>query len=670
MKTLHITLLLMIFMTLSQIANALPVDDKPFWTNGLPANEFVGIQEARLKHAQAAIDRMLAASGKRTIENTLVPLDEAYTYLDSASQQSGLMQEVHPDKAFREAAENISQKIAAFSTDLSLNRAVYDALVAMDISKADAETKFYVEKTLRQFRLAGVDKDEATRKKIKTLNDELVLIGQEFARNIREDKDKVIVNNVAELDGLPQDFIDAHKPGPDGKITLTIDYPDSIPVLNYAKNGDLRKRMYFAYNNRAYPQNMAVLDKMAAKRYELANLLGFKTWADYITADKMIKTAANASDFITKIVAASTERAKREYQELLARKRKDDPKATQIDRWDSSYYSELVKRENYSFDGQKVRPYFPYQKVKQGVLDTSARLFSVSFKQVKNAPVWDPLVECWEIFEGGKLIGRFYLDMHPREGKYNHAAEFNVRNGVSGKQIPEATLVCNLPGADANDPGLMEYDDVVTFFHEFGHLIHTLFAGHRKWIGTSGIQTEWDFVEAPSQMLEEWTRDAKTLQTFARHYKTNEPIPADLVAQMNRANEFGKGLHVGAQMVYARLSLSVYDRPPAEVNTDALVKKIYTEYSPIPFVDGTHMQTAFGHLDGYSAIYYTYMWSLVMAKDMFSRFDRNNLLDPVPAMLYRKTVLEPGGSKPAAELLEDFLGRKPSFDAYQNWLNQ
>jgi len=264
MKTLHTILLLMIFMTLSQIANAVPVDDKPFWTNGLPASEFVSIQESRLKQAQAAIDRMLAASGKRTIENTLVPLDEAYTYLDSASQQAGLMQEVHPDKAFREAAENISQKIAAFSTDLSLNRAVYDALVAMDISKADAETKFYVEKTLRQFRLAGVDKDEATRKKIKALNDELVLIGQEFARNIREDKDKVIVNNVAELDGLPQDFIDAHKPAPDGKITLTIDYPDSIPVLNYAKNGDLRKRMYFAYNNRAFPQNMAVLDKMAA----------------------------------------------------------------------------------------------------------------------------------------------------------------------------------------------------------------------------------------------------------------------------------------------------------------------------------------------------------------------------------------------------------------------
>jgi thimet oligopeptidase len=215
----------------------------------------------------------------------------------------------------------------------------------------------------------------------------------------------------------------------------------------------------------------------------------------------------------------------------------------------------------------------------------------------------------------------------------------------------------------------MEYDDVVTFFHEFGHLLHALFAGHRKWIGVSGIQTEWDFVEAPSQMLEEWTRDAKTLQTFAKHYKTGEPIPTEFVEQLNRANEFGKGLQVSTQMVYARLSLSIYDRPPTEVNTDALVKQTYADISPIPYVEGTHMQTAFGHLDGYSAIYYTYMWSLVIAKDMFSKFDKKNLLDPAVAIRYRKSVLDPGGSKPAEELVESFLGRKPSFDAYQAWLN-
>jgi thimet oligopeptidase len=260
--------------------------------------------------------------------------------------------------------------------------------------------------------------------------------------------------------------------------------------------------------------------------------------------------------------------------------------------------------------------------------------------------------------------------MHPREGKYNHAAEFTIHTGIAGKQLPEATLVCNLPGGTAGEPGLMEYDDVVTFFHEFGHLLHEMFAGHRKWIGVSGISTEWDFVEAPSQMLEEWTRDPKTLQTFARHYKTNEPIPAEMVAQMNRANDFGKGLGVRQQMAYARLSLSIYDREPSKVNTDAMVKQIYTDYSPFPYVDGTHMQTSFGHLDGYSAIYYTYMWSLVLAKDLFSNFDRSDLLSPKTSMRYRKAVLDAGGSKPAEKLVEDFLGRKPSFEAYQKWLNE
>ena len=644
--------------------------DAPFWTEKPDTATFTKRQEDRLAKARAAVERLTAVKGKRTVENTLAVYDEVLTYLDAASREAGLMQEVHPDKTYRAQAEKLSQEISAYATELSLNRAVYDALVAIDLTGADAETRFYVEKTLLAFRLAGVDKDEETRKKIKALQDELVLVGQEFARNIRDDKRKVTVENVAELEGLPQDYIDNHKPGPDGKIVLTTDYPDYIPVITYAKNEDLRKRMYMAYNNRAFPQNIAVLDRLAAKRYEVANLLGFKTWADYATADKMIKSAKNASDFITRIVDASKDRAAREYQELLDRKRKDVPDATAVNRWENAYYAEILRKEKYAFDSQKLRPYLTYDRVKQGVLDVSSKLFGVTFKRVENAPVWHPSVELWEMFENDKMIGRFYLDMHPREGKYNHAAEFTIHTGIAGKQIPEATLVCNLPGGTAGDPGLMEYDDVVTFFHEFGHLLHEMFAGHRKWIGVSGISTEWDFVEAPSQMLEEWTRDAKTLQSFARHYKTNEPVPAEMVAQMNRANDFGKGLAVRQQMAYARLSLSIYDREPSKVNTDVLVKQIYTDYSPFPYVEGTHMQTAFGHLDGYSAIYYTYMWSLVLAKDLFSNFDRADLLSPKISMRYRKAVLEQGGSKPAEKLVEDFLGRKTSFEAYQKWLNE
>jgi len=260
--------------------------------------------------------------------------------------------------------------------------------------------------------------------------------------------------------------------------------------------------------------------------------------------------------------------------------------------------------------------------------------------------------------------------MHPRKDKYNHAAEFPIRSGVTGRQIPEASLICNLPGGEPGDPGLMTHDDVETFFHEFGHLVHALVSGRHAWIGISGISTEQDFVEAPSQMLEEWTWDPKTLQTFAKHFETNEPIPAALVTRMRRASEFGKALTVRQQMVYARLSLSIYDRDPKNVDTTAMVKELMNKYTRTPYVEGTHFQTSFGHLDGYSAVYYTYMWSLVIAKDMFSQFDRNDLLAPAVAAKYRASVLAPGGSKPAAILVADFLGRPFDDKAWENWLNR
>ncbi len=659
-----------IIMTVSVNTRVLASGDKPFWTKGLTTDKFVKLQESRLKKADQALKKMLAVKGKRTIENTLAVYDDMQLLLDSAGSQSGLMEQVHPDVKFRTAAEKLSQEISTFYSELSLNRQVFDALAAMDLSGADAETKYYVEKTLRSFKLAGVDKDEETRKKIKALNDEIVLIGQEFGRNIRDGKLTIEVDGVSELEGLPQDYIDSHKPNAEGKIILTTDYPDSIPVFSYAKSEKLRRKMYLAYNNRAFPKNIEVLDRLAAKRYELAKLLGFANYADYVTADKMIKSAGNASDFITKIVNASTARAAREYQELLKRKQKDVPGAMVVNRWESSYYTELVSKENYSFDSQSVRPYYPYPQVKDGVLTVTSKLFGVTFKQRKDVPVWHPSVECWEMFENGKLVGRFYLDMHPREGKYSHAAQFGVRTGVLGEQIPEATLVCNFPEKTKDNPGLMEQGDVETFFHEFGHLLHTLFAGRHKWIGIGGITTEWDFVEAPSQMLEEWARNPETLQTFAKNYKTGEPIPTELVNRMNRASEFGKGLRVSRQMEYARLSLSIYDRQPSAVNTDALVKEIADKYSPYPFVAETHMQAAFGHLDGYSAIYYTYMWSLVLSKDLFSKFDTSNLFSPGIAKRYRDLILAPGGSKPADKLVEDFLGRKSDFRAYEKWLNK
>ena len=651
-------------------AAASAASDQPFWTGNPDAATFAKRQEARLARARAAIEKLAAVKGPRTIANTLVPYDEAQIQLDAAAAQTSLMENVHPDSTLRAIAEEQDQKVSALVTEISLDRRVYDALAALDVSKTDRETKFYVERELRDFRLAGVDKDDATRAQIKALRDTLVKIGQEFDRNIRGDVRTIQVAGAADLDGLPADFIATHKPGADGKITLDINYPDYVPVMTYAKNDDVRKRLYMEFQNRAYPKNIEVLDRMIAERAALANLLGYPTWADYITANKMVESSKNARDFIDKIVGASGHAAEREYQVLLQRKQKDVPGATAVNFWETGYWSEMVRKSDYNFDSQSVRPYFPYDEVKQGVLDVSSRLFGVTFKRVPNAPVWHPSVECYEMYDRGKLVGRFYLDMHPRENKYNHAAQFDIKTGVEGRQIPEAALICNLPGGTPGEPALCEYNDVNTFFHEFGHLLHTMFAGHHRWCGVGGIRTEHDFVEAPSQMLEEWMRDPATLATFAKHYQTHEPIPAAVVKQMNRANDFGKALGVRRQMVYADLSLSIYDRDPRKVDTTELMKGLVKAYQPFPYVEGTHFQCAFGHLDGYSAVYYTYMWSLVIAKDMFSMFDKSDLLSPGVARRYRDTVLAPGGSAPAAKLVENFLGRPFNFNAYQAWLNE
>ena len=640
----------------------------PFWSGKPDSGGFRGLCDAELKVAQAALDRLVAEHGPRTIENTFAPYNEALLHADNVAYQAGLIESVHPDSTVRGVAEEETRAASKFLNDLGLNRGVYDALSKLDVKTAEPHTKYAVEKTLRDFRLSGVDKDEATRKKIAALREELVVIGQDFDKNIRNDSRTIMLDSAAELDGLPQDYIKSHPAGADGKISISIEYPDFFPVMSYAKNADVRQRLLKEFLNRAYPANIPVLDRMIAKRYELARLLGFKTWAEYSTRDKMIENDKNVAAFIERLRGLTLKRATEEYATYLKAKRADDPAATAVNQWDRRYYGELIRKRDYNFDAQQARPYFPFDEVKEGVLSSTEKMFGLTYKRIANADVWDPSVEAYEVWEGDKMIGRFYLDLHPRPGKYNHAANFGIRNGVEGIQIPEAALVCNFAGGKPGDPGLMEHGDVVTFFHEFGHLLHAVLGGHQPWENISGISTEWDFVEAPSQMLEEWCWNPGVLQTFAKNYQTGEPIPTEMVERMRRADWFGRATSIAYQNLYSAISLNYYNRPAKEVNTDAILQQLEPKYTPYPPMAGTHFQSAFGHLDGYSAIYYTYMWSLVISKDMFSKFDKSNLLDPVTAKRYRDTVLAQGGSAPAAKLVHNFLGRDYDFRSFDEWL--
>jgi thimet oligopeptidase len=624
--------------------------------------------EAAIATARACLDQVRAGAGGPL--ELLDAYDEAVATLTDARDLADLIGKAHPEAAVRDAADAAQQAADKVLTELSLDRGIYDVLAGLDVAGEDAATRHFVARTLRDFRRAGVDRDEATRARVRELQEELVSIGQAFGRNIRSDTRSVALAPEA-LAGLPEDYVRAHPAGEDGLVRITTDYPDFYPFLSYATDGAAREQLWRVNRQRGYPANVEVIRDLIGKRHELATLLGYPSWAQYVTEDKMIGSEQAAGEFIARISAAASDRAAADYATLLARKQVDEPAATRLQPWDASYLQDRVKAEQLDFDTQSVRPYFEYSAVKAGLLDLVSELFGVTFTPRQDLPTWHEEVEVYDISDtaDGALLGRIFLDMHPRADKYNHAAMFGMTGGKRGKRIPECALVCNLPRPGA-EPALMVHSDVVTFFHEFGHLIHHVFAGHNRWAGISGISTEWDFVEAPSQLLEEWVRDEATLARFARHHETGEVLPGEVVRRLRAADEFGKGLFVRQQMSYAALSLELYRRDPAGLDPLAVERETIEAHTPYPYVDGTHLHLSFGHLDGYSAIYYTYMWSLVIAKDLFTVFSRDGLLNQDAAARYRGKVLAPGGSQPAAALVTDFLGRPYTFDAYQAWLEE
>ncbi|WP_395658579.1 M3 family metallopeptidase [Nocardioides sp.] len=626
-----------------------------------PADEAEDWVDARTREGLAAardvVDGLRSDPPARTLD-VLRAWDEAARHLADVAAVSSLLANVHPVEAVRSRCERAEQEVDRYVTELRQDRVLYEVFAAADPAGLDAAAARLLTKTLEDFRRAGVDLDEATRTRLAAINERLTEVGQEFGRTIRDDVRTVRVP-VERLAGMPQDWLDAHPPGEDGLVTVTTDYPDSVPVRMFVHDADVRRQVTTAFLERGWPRNEPLLHELLDLRAQLATLVGYADWPSYDADVKMIGSGPAIPAFIDRIADAAAEPMRRDLELLLERYGRDVPGATAIDTADSVYYEELVRQERHDVDAQQVRAYFDFTRVRQGLLDVTGRLFGLTYEPVLDAPVWHEDVASYDVLCDGTRIGRIYLDLHPREGKYKHAAQFTLADGLAGRQLAEGVLVCNF------SRGLMEHDHVVTLFHEFGHLVHHVLAGGGEWTRFSGVATEWDFVEAPSQMLEEWAWDADVLRTFAVS-ESGEPIPVDLVARMRAADDFGKGYHARTQMFYAAMSYWFHADRPADLT--AAMRALQERYSPFPYIDGTHMFASFGHLSGYSSGYYTYMWSLVIAKDLFSAFDPDDLFAPDVAARYRDRVLAPGGSRDAADLVADFLGRPYTFDAYAAWL--
>jgi thimet oligopeptidase len=612
-----------------------------------------------LADAKAAVESLTSpASGAREPLETLQIWNQVNIALGDALSAATVLIQVHPTEAIRSQAETAAQEAKRLATDISLDREVYDVLAAVETTGLDSAAARVLRLALRDFARAGVGSDEPTRRRLRDLSEHETALGQRFSKNIRDDVRGIHVEP-SRMGGLPPDYVAAHPPGHDGRHRITTDYPDVLPFLAFAHDREARRELFVAFLSRGWPDNDAVLRELLDLRNEHAALLGFDDWASYDAEVKMIGSGPTIGTFIDEIAAAADLAGRRDRDLVLQRLRCDHPDAGAVDRADATYYAEVIRREQYGVDAQRVRRYFDFEKVRDGLLDVTGRLFGLVYSPVPDAGRWHRDVAVYDVSADGRALGRIYLDLHPREGKYKHAAQFDLVRGVVGRQLAEGVLVCNFPRE------LMEHRDVVTLFHEFGHLIHHVLAGGHEWVRFSGVATEWDFVEAPSQLLEEWAWDPGVLRSFATD-ESGEPIPAELVAKMRSAHDFGRAYQARTQMFYASVSYRLHLGPVDDI--DALIRRLEAEYDLFAHVESTHFHTSFGHLEGYTSAYYTYMWSLVIAKDLFSAFAAAGLFDAATAKRYRDVVLAAGGSRDAADLVADFLGRPYNSDAFRRWL--
>jgi thimet oligopeptidase len=577
----------------------------------------------------------------------------------------------HPDAAVRDAAATCEPKVDAFGTALLMDEAIASVLKRSASRIGVPERRDHarlVEFTLRDYRRNGLELPPEGRERLRVLNEEITKAGQAFEKNLASTLSIQI--KPEQLEGLPASYIAAHPAGEDGLIRITTDYPDYVPFMKYAKDRAAARELYFQSNNRATEQNLPLLDTILKLRHEKALLLGYATWADYVLEPRMARNAANVRTFLDDLHAGLKQ--KREEEFVTYRKHAEQLGILSDGRVlasDAAYLEDLVLQDKFTLDSQKLSEYFEIRAVQQGLFDITSELYGISYRSVA-VPVWHADVQPYDVLDtSGAILGRVYLDLYPREHKYKHAAVFGMRETMrlpdGSRLLPIGALVCNFSKPDGT-PALLSHDEVTTFFHEFGHLLHHILSTSElaRFAGTGVAR---DFVEAPSQMFEEWTWRRETLDRFARHYKTGAPLPDELFNALQASRTFGEGLHNERQLFLANLDQYYHTHEPG-FDTTKIMEELHPEFSPFARIPGTHFQGTFGHLVGYDAAYYGYQWARSLSFDLLTRFEEEGMMNTKTAQDYRQAILEVGGSDDETALVIRFLGRAPTADAYKKFL--
>jgi len=566
-----------------------------------------------------------------------------------------VMNNLHPDQRVRDAAQDCLVKASNFDTEIFQNEKLFQRVSAVKPGNP-AQTRFRLD-LIEAFEDSGVALPKDKRARAKEISDRINELGQEFQKNIRDNSTKVTFTR-AESQGLPQDYIDRVKDA-GGNLVVGFDYPDYIPFMNAAADEKARERYYVAYTKRGTARNLAILDEVVKLRKELATLYGYPSFAHYVTKRRMSETPQAVHAFLDDVARSVKDVEKRELDDLRKLKSetlKTPLASTKLNRWDVSYWREKLRAQRFAIDQESTRKYFPSDATREWIIDITSRMYGVKFEPVQ-VPVWHPEVLFYDVKEAstGAYIGGVYLDLYPRDGKYKHAAAIPMRHGStrSGRR-PISVLMTNF------DRKGLTADDVETFFHEFGHVMHNTLS-NTEFASQGGTSVQRDFVEAPSQIYEEWARRPETLALLKAHCKDCPELDAKTIQALDDARKYGNGIDYARQHNYAAFDMAIAGESPAS-SMDAW-KKVEGA-SLLGFVPGTEFPGTFAHLvGGYAAGYYGYMWSEVIGKDMLSAWG-NNILDANVGMRFRKQVLSRGGEQPAKVIVEEFLGRPVNSKAF------
>ncbi len=643
----------------------------PFDYTAVTAASVLAVTDAALDRAGELADAVAAASDSPTWTGTIGRLDEIGAVIQNGYGEGAFMARVHPDAEVRAAGVAAEERISKFDVDLVARRDVYESVDAFaataEATALAGEQHRLLEFWLRDFRRAGHELPADRRDEVQALRTRLVELTVEFSKHLDEYEDALELTR-DQLAGLPEDYISGLEPGAaPGTFKVTLDYPVYYPFMRQAVDRDLREELQFRNYTRCVDTNTPLLAEAVAVRSELAAKLGYETWAHFVMEEKMAKHPEAVRAFYADLLPGLTKKGADELAAMEALLATETPGAV-FRASDVAYLDTLQRKRDYGVDPDQVAEYFPLTQTVEGMFDLTGDVFGLDYRVVDDAPVWHPDVVLYEIVdrEGGQPIARFYADLFPREGKYGHAAAFDL---VKGRETPDGyvrpvtAIVANFTKPTDERPSLLRHEEVTTLFHEFGHILHmclTTARMHRF----SGADTEWDFVEAPSQIMEHWTWQAGVLQRFARHYETGEPIPTGLVDQLVAGRQLNVGLFTLRQAYFGTLDLALHAVPEPPADLEQVNREAF-EVAMVPFQEGTFFPAGFGHLmGGYDANYYGYLWSKVYGDDMFSVFEVEGITSPDVGRRYRDEVLAPGGSRDGADLLRNFLEREPDNAAF------